>query len=181
MTKRLSVIQLRQLEERLEKLRDIAALEAPQDGWVRTLRQALGMTTEQLASRMGVTRQAVLQLEAAERKRTATLTSLRKAADAMDCEVVYAIVPRGSMNQVLVRQGRKQAERHIQRISHSMKLDAHVVGPAELERQVEELSVHLATERSRALWADERKVAVPMPPRPAPAPKVTGPRPMRLD
>jgi predicted DNA-binding mobile mystery protein A len=166
MTKQLSVIQLRQLEERLEKLRDIAALESPQDGWVRTLRQALGITTEQLASKLGVTRQAVLQLEAAERSQTATWSSLRKAANAMDCEVVYAVVPRGSLNQVLLRQGRKQAERHVQRIAHSMKLDAHVVGPAEQERQVEELAVQLAAERSRALWAEEPKGTPASPPPP---------------
>ena len=170
MTKRLSVIQLRQLEERLEKLREIAALEAPGEGWIRTLRQALGMTTEQLAKRIGVTRQAVLQLEAAEQKRTATWTSLRNAAGAMDYEVVYAIVPRGSLNQVLLRQGRKQAERHVQRIAHSMKLDAHVVGPAEQERQVEELAVHLATERTRGLWADEPKPITPPPTPPRPYP-----------
>ncbi len=163
MTKRLSVIQLRQLDERLEKVRELSALEPPPDGWVRTLRQAIGMTTEQLASRMKVTRQAVLQLESAERNKTATWTSLRKAAAAMDCEVVYAVVPRGSLSQVLVRQGRKQAERHLARISHSMKLDAHAVGPAEQERQVEELAHHLAAERSRALWAAEPEPAAPPP------------------
>lgn len=170
MTKRLSVIQLRQLEEKLEKLRDLAGIDLPQEGWVRTLRQALGMTTEQLARRMRVTRQAVLQLENAEVKKTATWTSLRKAADAMDCDVVIAIVPRGSLNQVLMRQGRKQAERHLNRIAHSMKLDAHVVGPEEHAQQVEELATHLATERSRALWADEPEAITPPPAPPRPYP-----------
>jgi predicted DNA-binding mobile mystery protein A len=98
-------------------------------------------------------------MELAEQRKTVTWTTLRKAAEAMDCEVVYAVVPRGSLNQVLLRQGRKQAERHVERISHSMKLDAHVVGPAEQERQVEELATHLAAERSRALWASERAEA----------------------
>lgn len=167
MTNRLSVIQLRQLDERLEKVRDLAALEAPHDGWVRTLRQALGMTTEQMAKRMGVTRQAVLQLEGAERRKSATWTSLRKAADAMDCDVVYALVPRGSLNQVLLRQGRKQAERHLARISHSMRLDAHVVGPVEQERQVEELAAQLGAERTRGLWATDPTEA----PHAAPAPR----------
>src|SRR4026209_2406665 len=112
MSKQLSLIQLRQLDERLEKVRELGALEAPSDGWIRALRQALGMTTEQLAARMGVTRQAVLQMELAEQRKTVTWTTLRKAADAMDCEVVYAVLPRGSLNQVLQRQGRKQAEKH---------------------------------------------------------------------
>ena len=61
------------------------------------------MTTEQLARRMKVTRHAVLQMEAAERGQSATMTSLRTAADAMDGDAVYAIVPRGSLNEVLKR------------------------------------------------------------------------------
>jgi len=155
MEKQLSVIQLRQFEERLEKFRQLASVDPPKDGWINALRQALGITTEQLAGRMGVTRQAVLQVEAAERKRQVTWASLRKAADAMDCEVVFALVPRGSINQVLLRQGRRQAEKHIARVSHSMKLDAHIVGPDEEAQQVEELAAHLAAERSRGLWAPE--------------------------
>lgn len=176
MTKRLSVIQLRQLEEKLEGLRALAAVDSPPDGWLRTIRQALGMTTEQLAKRMKITRQAVLQLEQAEQRRTASWTSLRKAADAMDCDVVMSIVPRGSLNQVLMRQGRKQAERHLQRIAHSMKLDAHVVGPAEHERQVEELASQFAAERPRSLWMDEDEVISPPPPPPRPYP--ARPRPI---
>lgn len=170
MTKRLSVIQLRQLEERLERFREIEQMRTPRDGWVRAMRQALGMTTAQLAERMGVTRQAVLQLEKAEQRQTATWTSLRKAADAMDCEVVYAVVPRGSLQQVLMRQGRKQAERQLRRIAHSMRLDSHVVGPDEMEHQLAELAGHLATERSRALWAGEPKAGEP----PAPPPRYHG-------
>jgi predicted DNA-binding mobile mystery protein A len=163
MTKRLGAIQLRQLEDRLRVLREFAAAAPPPDGWIRTIRQALGMSTEQLAYRMQVTRQAVLQMEAAESKQTVTWTTLRRAAAAMDCEVVYAIVPKGSLQQVLLKQGRKQAERHLQRIGHSMKLDAHMVGPAEQERQVEELAWHLAAERSKSLWAPEPEAAKPAP------------------
>ncbi|HVZ47296.1 MAG TPA: mobile mystery protein A [Gemmatimonadaceae bacterium] len=170
MKKQLSLIQLRQLEEKLEKFRQLAAAESPKDGWIHTIRSALGLTTNQLAERMGVTRQAVLQLEAAERNQTASWTSLRKAADAMECDVVVALVPRGSINQVLLRQGRRQAEKHVERIAHSMKLDAHVVGPAEQAQQVEELAQQLAAERSRALWATDPKPA----PRSAPPPRYHG-------
>ncbi|MBM3275702.1 MAG: mobile mystery protein A [Candidatus Sericytochromatia bacterium] len=166
MARRLSVIQLRQLEDRLDRIRGSAAVDPPRDGWLRTIRLAIGMTTEQLADRLGVTRQAVLQLEAAERKQTASWTSLRKAANAMDCDVLVALVPRGSLTQVLTRQGRVQAERHLARASHSMKLDAHVVGQDEMARQVEELADELATDRPRGLWAPE-----PTPPPPEPPPK----------
>lgn len=169
MTKRLGTIQLRQLEERFEKFRVIKQVRVPRAGWVRTLRQAIGMSTTQLAERMGVTRQAVLQLEKAEQRQTATWTSLRRAADAMDCEVVYAIIPRGSLRQLLMRQGRKQAERQLRRVAHLMRLDSQAVSEEEVERQLEELAGDLATERSRGLWASE-----PRRERPAPSPRAHG-------
>lgn len=155
MNRRLGTIQRRQLEEKLERLRAVSASEPPKSGWINAIRSALGMSSEQLAARIGVTRQAVLQFESAERKRTASWTSLRKVAEAMDCDVVVAVVPRGSLGQVLMRQGRIQAERQISRISHSMKLDAHVVGPDELARQVEELATQLVADASPTLWAAE--------------------------
>lgn len=165
MNKRLASLQLRQFDEKLEKYRELADSEPPRGGWIKAIRVALGITTEQLAGRLGITRQAVLQLESAERKKTASWTSLRKAADAMDCVVVMAVVPRGSLSQILLRQGRRQAERHLARIAHSMRLDAHVVPPEEESHQVDELAAILAINRTRALWAADPDPA-PQPPPP---------------
>jgi predicted DNA-binding mobile mystery protein A len=77
---------------------------APPYGWVRAIREALGMTPQRLATRMGVTRPRVNMLEKAELSGATTLKSLRQAAEAMDCVLVYAIVPRTSLDEILREQ-----------------------------------------------------------------------------
>ena len=69
-----------------------AALQTPPEGWLRTVRKALGMSGAQLARKMGVTRARVAQAEHAELSGGATLKSMQAAAEAMGCRFVYAIV-----------------------------------------------------------------------------------------
>jgi predicted DNA-binding mobile mystery protein A len=69
--------------------------QAPADGWLRQVRRARGVTQQSLADALGCKRQACAQLERSEARGAISLYSLRKAAAAMDCELVYALVPRG--------------------------------------------------------------------------------------
>jgi predicted DNA-binding mobile mystery protein A len=71
----------------------------PPEGWVRHLRDALGMNTRQLAARLGTSRQAVLGLESRERRGAITLDTLGRAADALGCELRYVLIPRDSLHQ----------------------------------------------------------------------------------
>jgi predicted DNA-binding mobile mystery protein A len=70
--------------------------QAPADGWLRQVRRARGVTQQALADALGCKRQACAQLERSEARGAISLYSLRKAAAAMDCELVYALVPRGA-------------------------------------------------------------------------------------
>jgi predicted DNA-binding mobile mystery protein A len=63
-------------------------------GWLRAIRQAVGVRVEEAAERQGVCRWEVFRLEKAEQTGRIRLESLRRAAEAMDCELVYALVPR---------------------------------------------------------------------------------------
>jgi transcriptional regulator with XRE-family HTH domain len=54
------------------------------------------VTQQALADALGCKRQACAQLERSEARGAISLYSLRKAAAAMDCELVYALVPRGA-------------------------------------------------------------------------------------
>jgi len=86
----------RQLDKRLSVLTDIDALTRPPRGWVKAIREALGMTTAQLAKRMGVSQPRAVTLEQAEARGAITLDSLERAEQALDCRLVYALVPRHS-------------------------------------------------------------------------------------
>jgi len=154
MDRKLKDIRLRQLDSRLRAWRRLPPAEPPRHGWIRAIRQALGMTTPQLARRVGATRQAVVDLERREVLGTATLGALRRAAEALDCEVVYAVVPRTALREMRKRQARRQAERQLGNVAHSMRLEAQDVAAGEHRQQVAERADSLLRTWSRALWDD---------------------------
>ncbi|MFQ5417727.1 MAG: helix-turn-helix domain-containing protein, partial [Myxococcota bacterium] len=83
-----------QLDRQLTSLRR-TPLMRPRRGWVRAIREALGMNGRQLAERIGIARSHLSQIESAEARDSVSLRTLRRVADALGCELVYAFVPRG--------------------------------------------------------------------------------------
>jgi len=147
-------IRNRQLDAALQALRESTPSVPPRDGWLRTIRNALGMTATQLARRLGTTRQAVSDLERREVLGTVTLGALKRAAEALDCDVVYALVPRTNLRVMRERQAQRQAERQMAPIAHSMGLEAQYVPPEEHRQQVAERADELLRSWSRRLWDD---------------------------
>jgi predicted DNA-binding mobile mystery protein A len=84
---------------------------APRSGWIRSIREALGMSQTQLAARASVSRQSVQDFEKAEAERRITLESLDRMARAMGCRVVYALVPeKGSIDDLRASRAKALAE-----------------------------------------------------------------------
>jgi len=102
--------------------------EPPQKGWIRTIRTALGMTATQLGRRLGSSPQAVLDLERSEAADTITLASLRKAALALDCDLVVVMVPKTSLENTVQRRAQQKAADETNRIVHTMRLEAQGEG-----------------------------------------------------
>lgn len=84
----------KQLDKRLNFVRSTDALTRPPRGWIKAIREALGMTTAQIARRMGVSQPRAVEIEKAEKTGAITLDTLERAARAMDCRLVYAFVPK---------------------------------------------------------------------------------------
>jgi predicted DNA-binding mobile mystery protein A len=122
----------------------------PHGGWVRAIREALGMTAAELAERMGVSQPSVTRLEQSERDGVARLDTLRRVADALECDVVYALVPRRPLEDMVTAQARRRAREHIEQVAHTMALEDQVVAGRTLAEQFDRLTdVH----RSQAgLW-----------------------------
>ncbi len=134
---------------------------APALGWLHTIRQALGMSAPQLADRIGMTRQGVADLESREQDGSATLAALRKAAEAMNCDLVYAIVPRTSLADLLSSQARKRATEEVNRVAHTMHLENQGTSPGEVDRLIEERADQLLRASRRTLWNAGRGGAGP--------------------
>lgn len=123
----------------------------PRAGWVRAIREALGMSQAQLAGRMGISRQSLQDMEKSEAERRIMLDSLDRAARAMGCRVVYSLVPEsGSLDDLLERRANQVADALLRPADHSMKLEAQGVG--EMERQRRLLVDELLRGNPGKLW-----------------------------
>lgn len=127
-----------------------AATRRPAKGWIRAIRDALGMTAEQLGERMGISQPSVQRLEVSEAEDTIQLKTLKRAAAALDCEVVYALVPRKSLVDTYERAARLVARRELGQISHSMALEDQAVDDQDED---ERLRRYIAEELDpREIW-----------------------------
>jgi predicted DNA-binding mobile mystery protein A len=109
----------------------------PPRGWIRAVRDALGMTAEQLGERMGgITQPSVQRLELSEAKGSIQLSTLRRAAEALDCEVVYALVPRRTLQETYEQAAKIVARRELNLIGHTMALEDQAVDDAEDEERL---------------------------------------------
>lgn len=104
----------------------------PQRGWLRAMREALGLTLEMVGTKLGQSRRRIQEFEKAEVNDRITLHSLRRVAAAMDCELVYAIIPKsGTITELAGRRARNQAEEDVRDVEHSMALEDQATGNVE--------------------------------------------------
>lgn len=125
------------LDSRLAALKPEQQFKAPPRGWIRALRDALGMSSAQLGKRLGKVSQSVDDWEKAEANGSISLKTLRQAAEALECSLVYALVPKTSLDDALHSRARKIAKRALNRVAHTMKLEAQGIDDADLEMRIE--------------------------------------------
>jgi predicted DNA-binding mobile mystery protein A len=113
----------RTLDNRLKRLPKKEEFTVPKLGWIKSIREALGMSAADLGDRMGIARQSVLTLEDSESAGKAGMDSLKRAAEAMDCSLVYAFIPNSTLENILHDQIKKVVAERMRKVSHSMKLE----------------------------------------------------------
>jgi predicted DNA-binding mobile mystery protein A len=129
MRKEFRNLRLAQLDRSLKPYRAAGKILRPPKGWIHAMRQALGVSSGELARRLGTSRQLPLQLEKGEAADSITLRSLRAVASALDCDLVYALVPRAdSMEKLIEDRARAEAKKHVLEVEHSMALEDQAVG-----------------------------------------------------
>ena len=152
MTSSLRVLQRRQLDDVLRGLRPLNALEVPRKGWINAIRTALGMSASQLGKRLGVSQPSVTAMEQGEAMGTITLNSLRKAAHALECDLVYAIVPRESLEVVVETRVREVITERVKRTARTMELEKQSVPDSHLQKQIDEMVRDAMKQLPPRLW-----------------------------
>ena len=124
---------------------------SPQAGWLRSLRTLLEMSNRSVAQRVGVSHPTLLKFEKSEQSGAISLLSLRKAAEALDADLVYAIVPRQKLGQMIGARARALAKEQVSSIARTMALEKQGISEAQIKRQIADLTRELE-ENPRALW-----------------------------
>jgi predicted DNA-binding mobile mystery protein A len=141
-----------QLDATLARFCEVRKVQLPPKGWIRAVREVLGMSGKQLAGRLHVSQPRVHKLEQSEPSGALTLKSMRQVAEALDCVFVYALVPRSSLEETVRTQARTVAGERLQRVSHSMLLEAQGLSTKEQQASLDDAIEELARETPKDLW-----------------------------
>jgi len=141
-----------QLDTSLQRFRPLMDITAPPKGWIRAIRNALGMTARQLSERLGVSQQSVARIEKEEMPGAVTIKTMRRIADSLDCVFVYGFVPRTSMKDTISHQAKQVAARQLSKASQTMSLENQALSKEENERAVSDLVDDLIRTLPSNLW-----------------------------
>lgn len=146
------ILRIQQVEASIQPFRSLLDRKPPHGGWVRAIREALGMTHAQLGHRAGKAQQTIEGMQRSEAAGTIQLGTLRQLAEAMGCQLVYAVVPVRPIEEMRRERAVALAREMLQRTSHSMKLEDQAVGDDAERRTLERLITQLLAGNPRRLW-----------------------------
>jgi len=141
-----------QLDQTLKRFKGLREMNIPQRGWLRAIRQALGMNGRQFAERMGVSPARVTKLESGEVDGAVTLNTMRKAAEALDCTLIYGLVPRSSLEDTVKKQVAQYAAQRLNRISHTMALEDQELSETGNKKALKAMEEELLRNLPKTLW-----------------------------
>ena len=143
-----------QLEVSLQRLAPLRSVSQPQKGWIRAIRDALGMTAKQLAGRLGVAQQAVARIENGELAGAVTIKTMRRVAESLDCVFVCGLVPRSSLETTLRNQAKRVAVKRLGQASQTMALEDQALTKEEDQKVLFELVDELVHDLPASLWSE---------------------------
>ena len=129
-------------------------VKAPKKGWIAEIRTVLGMRANQLSHKLGVDPSTVSFMEKSERNKTITLSSLERAANALNCDLYYSFIPRGSMEDLLMNRALEviKAENRLNEITMTLESQGTNVGAEDSDIMSDILAGQLVANRDRKLW-----------------------------
>jgi predicted DNA-binding mobile mystery protein A len=145
-------LRLDQTSQSLRSADRLHGLQTPPGGWLRAIREALGRTQRQQAARLGIAGPTLHKSERAESEGRITLAQLRKLAEGLDCELVYALVPRRPLKETVEAQADLVAREQVRGVAHSMGLEDQRPSAEFIEKQVAQRRLDLLAGKWSNLW-----------------------------
>ncbi|MBV4453537.1 MULTISPECIES: helix-turn-helix domain-containing protein [Pseudomonas] len=151
-TSNLYKLRLSQVERAIEPFNAVKGTPVPQGGWLRSIRESLGRSLRAQAEIAGVSSVTLTKSERSEAEDRISLAQLRKLAAALDCELVYGLVPKKPLHEVIQDRAELMAKQEILGVTHSMSLEDQRPSDAFIERQIDERRKELLDGSWKRLW-----------------------------
>ncbi|WP_420316272.1 mobile mystery protein A [Ekhidna sp.] len=146
-------LQIEQLESKIKLLEPITSIAIPPTGWIKAIRSALGISLQQFANKLSISRQSASEIELREKDGSITIKSLKEAARALDMQLVYGLVPSdGSLDALIERKAMELAKKIVTRTSTTMKLEDQANSPERINKAIRERAQSLKLEMPKILW-----------------------------
>jgi len=142
------------LNETLTRLAPMAAINVPGKGWIRAIRETLGLTGGQLARQLRTNKQRISRIEQDEIQGKLTLNTLRSVADALDCTLVYGLVPKQGLDETIKQRATQLAKKRISRSHTMMRLGTQEINEQEKSQVLHDLVSDIMDEMPKALWEE---------------------------
>lgn len=141
------VLQIRALDKKTSELKSANNIIPRTSGWIKTVREAIGMTVSQLAARLGVTQPRITKMESNEDN--LKLSTMKKAAEAMNCEFVYYFKPRTTFQNLVDEQAQKKAAEVLKTVNVNMALENQEIAEDEA---VKDFASDLINTKIKQIW-----------------------------
>lgn len=145
-------LRLDQTSQLLQNIDPLRGAQTPPGGWLRAIREALGRTQRQQAARLGIAGPTLHKSERAESEGRITVAHLRKLAEGLDCELVYALVPRRPLKEVVETRADLVAREQVRGVAHSMSLENQRPSEEFVEKQLAQRRLDLLAGKWSNLW-----------------------------
>jgi predicted DNA-binding mobile mystery protein A len=146
-------LQFQQLNEKMDQLNGMQHVIVPPIGWIKAIRNGIGMSMEQLGKKLSITKQGVMDIEKREKEGAITIKSMQEIAKAMDTQFVYGFVPKvGSLEQMIENRALEIASKIVERTSTTMKLEDQANSKERIEKAIKERASEIINKTPKILW-----------------------------
>ena len=146
-------LQFQQLNEKMLQLAGMKHVIIPPIGWIKAIRNGIGMSMEQLGKKLSITKQGVMDIEKREKEGAITIKSMQEIAKAIDMQFVYGFVPvAGSLDQMIEMRALEMATKIVQRTSNTMKLEDQENSKERIEKAIKERAAEIMNKTPKILW-----------------------------
>ena len=146
-------LQFQQLNEKIDQLTDLQHVIVPPIGWIKAIRNGIGMSMEQLGKKLSITKQGVMDIGKREKEGAITIKSMQEIAKAMDMKLVYGFVPNeGDLEQMIETRAIEMAKKIVERTSNTMKLEDQANSKERIEKAIKERASEIINKTPKILW-----------------------------